>query len=95
MKRWDRESIAVCILTFWKDYGRPPSEVDWNPAQARSIGHHSRARAFEENDWPSSKTVRRHFGSWAAAIEEVLGDAPTRGRPPGVTDQVTIERGYR
>lgn len=93
--RWDRETIAVCILTFWKDYGHPPSEVDWNPAKARALGHNARARRFEEADWPSSSTVRRHFGSWSAAIAEVGFDTPKPGKPEHLTRQVILERGYR
>lgn len=93
--RWTRELIAVCILTFWKDYGRPPSVVDWDPAAARRIGHHERAELFERSNWPSAATVRRVFGSWSRAIEDVGFDIPTRGRPRGLTEQASADRGYK
>lgn len=93
-KRWDRESIAVCILSFWKDYGHPPTILDWDPAAARRQGHEGRVRRFENADWPSATTVKRVFGSWSAAIVEVGFDAPLPGRPAGVTEQVILERDY-
>ena len=94
-KRWDKETIAIAILTFWKDYGRLPTQVDWNPAAARAIGHEPRAQLYEENEWPSPKTVRKYFGTWSEAMVACGFEAPTRGRPRGVNEQVALERGYR
>ena len=94
-KRWDRESVAIAILSFWKDNGHPPTILDWDPAAARRQGHEARARRCEKANWPSPTTVRRLFGSWSAAMAAVGFDPPTRGRPRGVSEQVALERDYK
>lgn len=68
--KWSRESIADAIREFARRYKRPPAATDFNPAQARAFGHDGRADRFEEDGcYPSSNIVRRHFGTWNAAVE--------------------------
>lgn len=76
---WDRERIVAAIRA-WADEngGVPPSGVDWNPPQARAIGHPEKAERFERDQaWPWVNTVQRYFGSWNAAIE-AAGFEPRR-----------------
>lgn len=42
---------------------------DWEPARARRNGQDWRITRYERGDWPSARSVRRHFGRFSAAIE--------------------------
>lgn len=70
-KIWTREAITLAIEEWAHLHGEPPAVPDWNPTQARILNDEPRARRFEDADgiWPHAQSVRRAFGSWAAAIE--------------------------
>jgi hypothetical protein len=54
-RRWSRAEIEAALNKWTKDHGRPPSALDWV-----RVGSPER---------PSIGTVRKHFGSWAKALE--------------------------
>lgn len=78
---WTRDALVLAIQEWTAIYGDPPRTSDWCPWQARSMGHESRARRFEDADghWPSFTTVVEAFGSWNAAVSA----AGLRPRQPG------------
>lgn len=81
---WTRQRV-IDAISRWNDlYGKPPNATDWNPAQARRLGHDERAARFDEGLWPYVTTVLSRFDSWNAAIR-AAGLEPTRvssyGRP--------------
>lgn len=53
-EQWDREAILEAIRCFADCHGRPPSSQEW------------RLKGPERN--PTSSVVRRHFGSFTAAL---------------------------
>lgn len=61
--RWTRPGLVTAIRDFAASAGRPPTADEWRVA----------------GPWPTLKTVMRHFGSWAAAIEAAGFQRPTRG----------------
>jgi transposase len=74
--RWTRASIVAAIGEFDRRYGHPPSSNDWNPVQARKLGHHARAeRFYADGCWPWSGQVLKVFGRWNDAIR-AAGFAP-------------------
>jgi hypothetical protein len=50
---WSRERIVVAIECWADEYGEPPSRRDWRRAR---------------DGYPSADSVKRHFGSWRAAM---------------------------
>lgn len=76
---WTREAIITAIQAWARETGGiPPAATDWNPAQARNLGHPEKAEKFyEDGPWPHITTVRCMFGNWSAAIR-AAGFAPRR-----------------
>jgi Homing endonuclease associated repeat len=62
-RRWEGDDIVAALRDWTAENGQPPLSGDWRQASA---------------EHPSSSAVRRHFGSWQAAIEAA---APTPGAP--------------
>lgn len=61
--------IVGSIQRFAERYGRPPTAPDFNPHQARELGHPWRAdRFYRDGDYPYSSNVLDVFGTWNAAI---------------------------
>jgi len=52
-RRWDAEAILAAMREFRREVDRWPRPSDWTTAC---------------EDWPSTKTVYNHFGSWDAAL---------------------------
>jgi hypothetical protein len=71
--------VLAAILEWTRRYGAPPTQTDWDSARARRTGQTWRIARYEQGDWPSLNTVRRHFGSLNRAILE----AGLRPRQPG------------
>jgi hypothetical protein len=87
--RWTRASIIEAIGEFERRYGHAPAAADWNPDQARRLGHHARgARFYADGCWPWSPKVLSVFGRWNDAIR-AAGFAPT---PSGCYDRGRADR---
>jgi hypothetical protein len=61
-----------------KRYGDLPTMADWDPARARRLGQDWRIARYLQGDWPSSRSVAKHFGSFAnaAATAGLIPRAP-------------------
>ena len=57
-KRWSRERVLLAFWSFRDTHGRWPKARGWTASTA---------------EHPHATTVRRLFGSWAAALEEASG----------------------
>jgi hypothetical protein len=42
--------------------------ADWDPHRARRLGQHWRVARYQQGDWPSARSVARHFGSFTNAV---------------------------
>jgi hypothetical protein len=73
------DQVLAAIVEWTRRYGAPPTQTDWDAARARRTGQTWRVARYQEGDWPSFNTVRRHFGSLNHAILE----AGLRPREPG------------
>jgi NAD(P)-dependent dehydrogenase (short-subunit alcohol dehydrogenase family) len=60
--------IVAAIRRWHELYGEPPTTADWDPYKARQIAQHWRAERYRAADWPSTKSVRNHFGRMSAAV---------------------------
>jgi Homing endonuclease associated repeat len=69
--------IVDAIQEWARRYGSPPTMSDWEPSRARRNGHEWRVVRYARGDWPSARTVRKHFGTFNAAIE-AAGFQPRR-----------------
>lgn len=82
---WTREAILNAIREWTKEYGSPPTTLDWGPTKARELGRVEQAQRFEEagGRWPWFTGVVAMFGRWNTAITEA-GFEPRRagGRQP-------------
>lgn len=73
---WTRDTVVKAIRDWVVLFGRVPTAADWNP----SLGSEEQRRVFYlEDRWPHESSVRRVFGSRAAAIR-AAGFEP---HPPG------------
>lgn len=79
---WPRERVIEAIRAWAERYGAPPAAPDWNPAQARWFGHPEKVERFRGGEWPSTTTVAKRFGSWAAGIEAAGFPRPRPGVRP-------------
>jgi hypothetical protein len=91
LRRWTHDAIVTAARRWEQEMGRPPTEVDWNPAHARNLmlklhariqTHVERIQAYEGDDWPSSWTARREFGSFNAMLEAAGFESRAPGRQP-------------
>jgi hypothetical protein len=81
IKPWATHAeVLAAIRTWTQETGAPPRHQDWVPTD-----DHERKWAREHPRWPSSMTVRTHFGSWGAALQ-AAGFPPYRERwtPEGI-----------
>jgi hypothetical protein len=68
--RWTPTEVVGAIRCFVARHGDLPVSADFNPALARLSGQTWRAERYDrDGDYPSASTVKKRFGSWAAAIE--------------------------
>jgi hypothetical protein len=77
--RFTAEEIVGNVREWTEHYGTPPATNDWEPSRAPAAGQDSRARRFDDGDWPSVGMVRRQFGTFNEAIR-AAGFEP-RGGP--------------
>lgn len=76
---WSDEEILETIREFHKKHGRPPLIKEWdNPVNSERR--------------PNRKTVQRHFGSWANAIEAAGYARPRQGRSSLVNELYGVEQ---
>jgi hypothetical protein len=95
-RRYSEHEILAAIQRWASTYGRPPASGDWDPSRARRLGQHERVERYEDGNWPSTRVVRRAFGSFNAAIERAgltPRPAPARIRsqrlgPEGVLEAI-------
>ncbi len=93
-RRYTPEQILNAIRRCTELYGSPPPGGDWEPSRARRRGQLERARRFEAGDWPSTRVVRRAFGTFNAAVLAAGYEprpAPTRIRS-ALVDRTEILR---
>jgi hypothetical protein len=60
-------AILEAFVAWTKRYGDLPTMADWDPARARRLGQDWRIARYLQGDWPSARSVARHFGSFANA----------------------------
>ena len=60
-------AILDAFVAWTKRYGDLPTMADWDPARARNLGQDWRIARYLQGDWPSARSVARHFGSFANA----------------------------
>jgi hypothetical protein len=84
-----RDRILRAIVEWTRRYGAPPTQTDWDPGRARRTGQTWRAARFQQGEWPSLQTVRRHFGS----LNEAIAAVGLRPRLPG--EHGRAELGHR
>ena len=72
-KVWTREAIIEAIQRWAKEYGRPPSAIDW---KRRGENHPASSNVYR-----SKHRSARHnaFASWAEAIEAAGFERPENG----------------
>lgn len=58
-----------------RQYGEPPTTVDWDPSRARRLDQAWRAARFEEGLWPTAALARGRFKQFNAVVERA-GLAP-------------------
>jgi hypothetical protein len=62
------EAILVAIREWVRRYGEVPAMADWDPVRARHLGQEWRIVRYRSGDWPSARSVNRHFRSFRAAV---------------------------
>jgi hypothetical protein len=62
------EQVLSAIREWLRRYGDVPTQADWDPSRARALDQSWRVARFEADDWPSLRSVARHFGSFGNAI---------------------------
>lgn len=72
---WTDAQILAAIREWHLVHGEVPSQADWDPYRARSLGQEWRIRRYQAGDWPSLKTVINRFGRLSTAVAEA-GLAP-------------------
>jgi len=62
------DAILVAIREWTRRYGDVPAMADWDPVRARRFSQEWRIMRYRTGDWPSARSVARHFGSFRAAV---------------------------
>ncbi len=92
------EHDIECALKWHELFGYTPAAADWNPAQARVLGHNERAERFESfrEEYGCSYAVgtQKRHGSWNEFIAKTgLSPAPIGGAALGLhTDEVIVRQ---
>ena len=71
--------ILGAIREWVHRYGEPPTMADWEPSRARRAGQAWRIERYHRGDWPSTRSVRNHFGTLSAAVEAAGLDPRPQG----------------
>lgn len=77
-RSFSRPQIVEAIRAWTARHGSPPTYRDWDAAAARRAGELWRIERFTDGTWPSTRVVRRQFGTFSAALVAA-------GLPPGRT----------
>lgn len=80
-KLWDADAVIGAIQEWAREYGRPPTTLEWNPWLAAKLGRHALVERYHEGFWPNYKTVVRYCGSWRQAIIDAGFTPNEPGRP--------------
>jgi hypothetical protein len=80
--RFNREQILEALQEWAARYGEPPVQADWDPYRARCIGQEWRIGRYEQGDWPSARSVCRHFGRFSNAISAAGLEPRSQGDRP-------------
>jgi hypothetical protein len=96
-RAWSSAQITGAISRWAEQYGSPPVSGDWDLSRARRHAQQVRVERLQTGDWPSTRVVRRVFGTFNAAIAQA-GFTP-RPAPSRLAtrryDQGQIERAIR
>jgi hypothetical protein len=93
---WTDERILAALRDWFETFGETPLSYEWSPKGAELLGL-PRSRGAEwvrrYPRWPSTATVCKHFGSWAAAVR-AAGLPPARHvtRRRGLEERVDAVR---
>jgi hypothetical protein len=60
-------AITDSFVAWTKRYGDLPTMANGDPARARRLGQDWRIARYLQGDWPSARSVAKHFGSFANA----------------------------
>lgn len=71
------EEVLRAFQAWTARYGEPPTMADWDPYRARRLGQGWRVERYRQGDWPSARTVCKHFGNFTAAAK-AAGLSPRR-----------------
>jgi hypothetical protein len=97
-KLFDRETILQAARDFAKQYGRPPTVLDWNVAEAKTKGLMERVeRFYADGCWPHYGSVRYYFPEgWVAMIRLAGMKSPPIGKHYNADGEVVNNGGnYR
>jgi hypothetical protein len=64
----DATAITEAMVEWVRRYGDVPTMADWDPVRARRLNQAWRIARYEQDDWPSARSVTNHFGSFSAAV---------------------------
>ena len=81
LRTWTDEQILDAFRDWEAIFGSPPKSDDWNGGWA--------------GDYPTYKTVIRHFGSWQAAKDRASSLGRPKKRPPGYWTRERIVARYQ
>jgi hypothetical protein len=81
------EQVLAAIREWTRRYGEPPTQADWDTARARMLGQEWRVARYRDGDWPSTQTVRQHYGSLSAAVRAAGLQPRDRTVSPGESAQ--------
>lgn len=71
VKVWTPGAVVAAMREWAREFGEPPSLMDWNPSEARNRLHDpARAERFEalHGRYPSVTSVVHEFGTWNAGM---------------------------
>ncbi len=69
------DEALLAIQAWAARYGEPPTMADWDPYRARRLGQEWRVTRYQDGDWPSTRSICRHFGNMNNAVR-AAGLAP-------------------
>jgi hypothetical protein len=94
--RFTPADIVAAIQRWHALYDAAPISADWEVSRARRQGHEWRVERFQAGDWPSTRMVRKQFGTWGDAIAAAGLPRPfSPSRKPRLTGPEEVLRAIR
>lgn len=85
------EEIVSALRRWAAQHGEPPTTTDWDPPRARRLGQAWRAERFEAETWPTTRMVRRQFGTFNGAVAAAgLRPLPAPRAKPNLTEPEAV-----